>query len=131
MIRQAKIYFDGGCRPNPGIIETCVVTGGAASIRRDLGSGDSHRAEWLALIEAAHCALALPAGPVLLLGDSRSVIAQACGQQTIGSPQRAELAAEYRRIVEGRPDMRLRWIKRAQNLAGIALARDRWMTSKP
>ena len=28
--RRIKIYFDGGCRPNPGKMETAVVTGGAA-----------------------------------------------------------------------------------------------------
>ena len=52
MARRIKIYFDGGCRPNPGRMETAVVTGGAAVVVRDAGIGSSMDAEWLALIAA-------------------------------------------------------------------------------
>ena len=53
-VKQAavKIYFDGGCRPNPGRIETAVVVGGRSIVRDDHGQGDSHDAEWLALLDA-------------------------------------------------------------------------------
>ena len=29
-VRRTKIFFDGGCRPNPGPIEVAVVAGGAS-----------------------------------------------------------------------------------------------------
>lgn len=47
-----KIFFDGGCRPNPGRIETAVVARGITYYRRDCGVGSNNDAEWLALIHA-------------------------------------------------------------------------------
>src|SRR3546814_19142058 len=54
--RRTKIYFDGGCRPNPGPMEIAVVTGGVAAIDRDIGVGSNLDAEWLALIAALRLA---------------------------------------------------------------------------
>lgn len=126
MTSRDKIFFDGGCRPNPGPIVTCIVHRGQAIIRRDHGVGDSCMAEWTALIEAARHAMTLPGQDLLLIGDSATVLAQARGDQRIGSPDLAALAAEYRAIIHDRSDLHLRWIRRGQNLAGIALERDRW-----
>ena len=50
MIRKrVKVFFDGGCRPNPGPIEAAVMIRGVAHLFDDLGCGNSHDAEWLAL----------------------------------------------------------------------------------
>ncbi len=116
-----KIFFDGGCRPNPGPMETAVVARGQSHIRRDLGHGSNHEAEWLALLHAIELARWLGEKDIILIGDSANVVRQANGQMKCRGPVEAHLArfhdhaAHFRRV-------RVRQIGRAQNLAGIALA---------
>jgi ribonuclease HI len=120
--RRIKIYFDGGCRPNPGAMEIAVVTGGAAVIDRDAGTGDSMDAEWLALIAALRLAQARGFPDFVLLGDAAAVVAQANGAVPARGGAVRHLAA-FRLLVGDGPAPRVRHIKRTQNLAGIALAR--------
>lgn len=117
---RVKIFFDGGCRPNPGAIEIAVVAAGRTTIVRDLGEGTSADAEWLALIHALTIACALDTPDFVLLGDSADIIAKANG--TVKA-RRADLPhlTRFRALAVTPP--RLRYVKRAQNLAGIALAR--------
>ena len=117
-----KLFFDGGLRPGPAGMELAVVAGGRTLIRRGLGPGTSMDAEWLALIEAMRHAAELGARDPVLLGDAAAVIAQANG--TVRCP------AAYRHHLQRLRDLprppgriRIRYIKRSQNLAGIALAR--------
>lgn len=42
---RTKLYFDGGCRPNPGTMEIAVVVGGEAHVQPDMGIGSSMDAE--------------------------------------------------------------------------------------
>ncbi len=124
--RQVKVYFDGGCRPNPGRMEAAVILRGETHLFEDMGTGGSFEAEWRALLEALRLVQAQGLDEVLLLGDARAVIGKA--QEVLaGGPARdawgealceraEELAARGMRL-------RLRWIKREQNLAGIALKR--------
>ena len=72
---RLKIFFDGGCRPNPGPIEIAVVTAGRTVILRDLGTGTSADAEWLALLHAFEVARSLGRSDYILLGDSANVVA--------------------------------------------------------
>ncbi len=120
--RRTKIYFDGGCRPNPGTIEIAVVVGGVAAIDRDAGTGSSMDAEWLALIAAVRLAKARGLRDFVLLGDAAAVVAQANGAVTARGGAAAHLAA-FRALIGEGPGPRVRHIKRTQNLAGIALAR--------
>jgi ribonuclease HI len=115
----AKVYFDGGSRPNPGAIEVAAVVRGQAQIRFDLGEGSSGDAEWCALLHALEVAIAAGERDVLLLGDSASVIGQAKGEakRRLAPDDEARfvaLSASFERL-------RFRRIKRTQNLAGIAL----------
>ena len=122
--RRIKIYFDGGCRPNPGRMETAVVTGGAAVVVRDAGIGSSMDAEWLALIAALRLAQDLGLTNFVLLGDAAAVVEQANG----AVPARgvaADHLSTFRALVGDGPMPAVRHIKRTQNLAGIALARGR------
>ncbi|MDO9370570.1 MAG: reverse transcriptase-like protein [Sphingopyxis sp.] len=119
--RRTKIYFDGGCRPNPGAMEIAVVTGGVAAIDRDAGTGSSMDAEWLALIAALQLAQARGLTDFVLLGDAAAVVRQANGKV----PARGRAArhlARFRTLVGEGTVPRVRHIKRTQNLAGIALA---------
>ncbi len=118
MPQRLKIYFDGGCRPNPGEMEIAVVAAGRTEILRDLGQGTSADAEWLALIYALRTAQSLGAADFILLGDSASVVAQASGTAKCRAPHHL---AQFRALAATPP--RVRHVKRSQNLAGIALAR--------
>lgn len=119
--RPTKIYFDGGCRPNPGAMETAVVAGGAARIDRDAGMGSSMDAEWLALIAALRLARERGLSDFVLLGDAAAVVAQANGIVRARGGAAGHLAT-FRALVGDGPSPRVRHIKRTQNLAGIALA---------
>jgi len=120
--RAVKLFFDGGCRPNPGVMEIAVVALGQTYIRKDIGHGTSMDAEWLALIHAVEIAVTLGTMNVVLLGDAASVVAQANG--TIKC--RGAAIEHQQRLAAIKPPampLRVRYIKRSQNLAGIALAR--------
>jgi ribonuclease HI len=124
--RPVKIYFDGGCRPNPGQMETAVVHLGVVYHRRDCGVGDSNDAEWSALIHAAEIAVELNVDNAVFMGDSAFVVASArlaLGGHVGGHSGR--FAAEldrFQRLAAKLEHVRIRKVARTQNLAGIALA---------
>ncbi|MCX7285557.1 MAG: reverse transcriptase-like protein [Novosphingobium sp.] len=121
MERRLKVYFDGGCRPNPGRIEVACVMRGVAHLRDDLGDGTNGDAEWLALIHALECAQASGALAFDLIGDSVSVVEQANGRVKARSEADRAHLARFQALSASHPPARIRWIRRAQNLAGIAL----------
>lgn len=123
IIQPLKVFFDGGCRPNPGLIEVAIVARGQTRYFDDLGPGTSSDAEWLALCLSLEVAHAL-AEPIFdLVGDSRSVIDQASGAAPCRSLSDRKHRARYEDAAAALPPRRLRWVPRQQNLAGIALAR--------
>jgi ribonuclease HI len=122
MARAMKVFFDGGSRPEPLGMELAVVIGGRDTIKRDLGRGTSMDAEWLALIEAVRLSYALGLVDPVLLGDAAAVIAQANG--TVRCPPSCTDHMEvFRNLPRPAGRLRIRYVKRSQNLAGIALAR--------
>ena len=100
-------------------METAVVVRGVTYIRSDLGPGTSMEAEWLALLHAVEIARELGLADPLLLGDALAVIGQANG--TAKCP--AAYLGYLRTLRTAGMTPRIRYLKRAQNLAGIALAR--------
>ncbi|WP_226635683.1 reverse transcriptase-like protein [Novosphingobium profundi] len=121
---RTKIYFDGGCRPNPGRMEAAVVVRGEAHLFEDMGEGGSFDAEWLALLEALDLACRIGLEDVVLLGDALAVVNEAQGVLDGGSG-REPYATRLRELIAGGPRVRVRWIRRGQNLAGIALDKRR------
>lgn len=120
--RSVKVYFDGGCRPNPGVMEIAVVVRGVAHVVPAIGQGTSFDAEWRALIHAVEVARSLGLTDFLLLGDAASVVAQANGTAPCRGAARGYRETLLAALPPGaRP--RVRYIKRTHNLAGIALAR--------
>jgi ribonuclease HI len=115
-----KIYFDGGCRPNPGEMQVAAVARGVVHHLADLGHGSSEQAEWLALLHGLRVAEMIGERDIILLGDAAGVIAQAKGDAKCRDPssldQFQQQSAAFERV-------RLRFIRRNQNLAGIALAK--------
>jgi len=116
-----QVFFDGGCRPNPGPIEAAVVIRGTAHVFDDLGTGSNRDAEWLALLRALELAQAQGLREVELIGDAIEIVRQADAALRTGRAAPGH-AATFLALTAEAPPARVRWIKRAQNLAGIALA---------
>lgn len=121
--RSIKLFFDGGCRPNPGPIECAVVRKGVAHYRHDLGNGSNSDAEWLAAIQALEIAVRNGDRDITLLGDSTLVVAQANRTAQCRSAELEGHRARFTELAVGFERLRIRHIGRAQNLAGIALAK--------
>ena len=119
--RRVRIFFDGGCRPNPGEMEIAVVAQGRTFISQNLGFGTNNDAEWLALIEGLRIARSLDLPDFVLVGDSATVVNQANGAKC-GSPGLRTHLETFRALALPLGGVRVRRIGRAQNLAGIALA---------
>ncbi|MEG3085354.1 reverse transcriptase-like protein [Sphingomonas sp. PB2P12] len=121
--RRTKVFFDGGCRPNPGKIECAVVLKGITHYRDDVGQGTNSDAEWLAAIYALEIAAQFGEREIVLLGDSTLIVTQATG---VAPCRSAELKAHHVRfaaLARTFNMVRIRHVGRTQNLAGIALAR--------
>jgi ribonuclease HI len=118
---QIKVFFDGGCRPNPGPMEAAVVMRGTAYFYDDLGTGTNSDAEWLALILALELAQSLGLEHIVLIGDAIEVIRQA-NQALRDAHTQPGHAAAFLALAGKGPPAKIRWLKREQNLAGIALA---------
>ncbi|MEH3048358.1 reverse transcriptase-like protein [Sphingomonas adhaesiva] len=114
-----KLFFDGSSRPAPHGMATAVVVGGRSHVRRDLGLGTSMEAEWRALLHAVTLAHDMGLADAVLLGDAAAVIAQAKGEARCPPAYRDHLATFQTLPRIGR--LKLRYIRRNQNLAGIAL----------
>jgi ribonuclease HI len=119
--RPLKLFFDGGCRPNPGMMETAVAARGQVWHRAAIGEGTNDHAEWCALLDALDVAAGLGARDIVLLGDSAIVVAHATGAVKPRGPFVLHLERYTAKIV-GFSRVRVRRIARTQNLAGIALA---------
>lgn len=130
MRRRLKVFFDGGCHPNPGLMEVAVVVRGNAHFFDDLETGSNTDAEWQALLCAITLARDLGLQDVEFVGDSLEVTRQTnltastCHAKSGHAAALLSLLAQYR-------SGRIRWIKREQNLAGIALASRRGQSPPP
>ncbi|MBW8744569.1 MAG: reverse transcriptase-like protein [Sphingomonas sp.] len=120
---RLRIFFDGGCRPNPGRMEIAAVARGTAYPRLNVGHGSGEEAEWLALLHAVEIAVMLGGDDIELVGDSRSVIDQASGAGKCRDVRMQQHLAAYRAAISAIPRVRLRHVLRSKNLAGIALAK--------
>ncbi|WP_260928753.1 reverse transcriptase-like protein [Novosphingobium sp. 9] len=120
--RRVKVFFDGGARPNPGPSEAAVVVRGEVHLFDDPTRVDNSDAEWRALLHALELSQKLGLTDVELIGDAREIIDKANLALTTGiatNPHAARLLA----LAAESPPARIGWIKREQNLAGIALAK--------
>ena len=121
--RRTKVFFDGGCRPNPGKIECAVVLKGVTHYGDDFGQGSNSDAEWLAAIYALEIAARFGEREIVLLGDSTLIVTQATGAAPCRSAELKAHHVKFTALAQIFDMVRIRHIGRAQNLAGIALAR--------
>lgn len=102
-------------------MEAAVVVRGAVHLFDDLGFGTNSDAEWMALICALELSQSMGLTNVELIGDAIEIVQQA--NIAIKNSQTVQgHAAKVRALAATLPLTRIRWIKREQNLAGIALA---------
>jgi ribonuclease HI len=84
-------YVDGGSLGNPGPSGIGVVieggAGGTIRIARWIGRQDNNVAEYVALLEALQCALALKARTLHVYSDSQVVVRQMRGEYACRSPR--------------------------------------------
>lgn len=77
-------YVDGGSHGNPGPAGIGVVVNGESAgtirISKAIGNQDSNVAEYVALMEALQCALALKATHLHVYSDSDVVVKQMTGE---------------------------------------------------
>ncbi len=116
-----RLYFDGGCTPNPGMMEAALVSGDGSTCKHfpRLGWGTCNEAAWLGFIRAVKEAIALDK-PVDIRGDSLLVINQAKGIWLCNSENLKPYLAEYQLLkAMARHPIRLGHVGRAQNRAGL------------
>jgi ribonuclease HI len=116
-----KIYFDGGCRPNPGPIDIAVVMRGQSHVRTAVAAGDSNEAEWLALLFALELAAGAGVDDPVFIGDSALVVEQARGGWKCRSAHLKPYLAAWRTRAAAFGRLRLKQVARSKNLAGIVL----------
>ena len=84
-------YVDGGSLGNPGPAGVGVViegaTAGKITIAKWIGRQDNNVAEYLALVEALQCALALKARKLHVYSDSQVIVRQMMGHYNCRSPR--------------------------------------------
>lgn len=114
-----EIYFDGGCKPNPGACETAVVIPSLnLKFHERLGYGTNNQAEWLALIWGMMLALERGYDDITLKGDSQLVINQAKGEWQCRKPDLQTYLAEFKAMRPKFKRIGLVYVPRAKNLAG-------------
>lgn len=120
-----KIYFDGGCSPNPGKMKTCIVIcrDGEKSEPHtilDLGQGTNNIAEWSGLVWAVTWLRENKIQKCEIIGDSKMVIMQAQGLWKIKKDTLRDYYNAFLKISQGM-DLKLTHVLRDSNLAGICL----------
>jgi ribonuclease HI len=118
---MTPIYFDGGCKPNPGMMEVAIVIcheGRNEMLHERLSHGTNNEAEWLSFIWGMMKAHELGLTEVSFHGDSKLVICQAKGEWKCNKPELQSYLAEYKRLRPLFTRVGLVHVPRAKNLAG-------------
>ena len=119
-----RIYFDGGCRPNPGQMDVAIVL---EPIRGNMepmtalriGHGTNNIAEWSSVVWAAEVARSKNIKSFTLVGDSMLVVNQINGIYKVSD----KFKPFYDRFMEITRDMEVNVIHvyRHKNWAGFQL----------
>jgi ribonuclease HI len=116
-----KIYFDGGCVPNPGK-RCCAIVSEDGSIQEyndRLGYGTNNEAEWFGFLWAVNVAQQFEDQPIEVIGDSKLVIMQAQGLWKCNLPTLRGFQKQFREMEGSFSNLKLTHVRRHLNLAGI------------
>jgi len=117
---EMKLYFDGGCIPNPGKMECAVVSeDGSIKEHRHIGQGTNNEAEWMGFLWAVELSRPFADQPIEILGDSKLVVMQAQGLWKCNMPNLIAFRDEFLRIKGDFKSLKLTHVRRNFNLAGI------------
>jgi ribonuclease HI len=118
-------YVDGGSLGNPGPAGVGVVIEGSLSgkitIGKWIGRQDNNVAEYLALMEALQCALALKARKLHVYSDSQVVVRQMTGQYNCRSSRLYSLNWVCRKLARSL-NFTISYIRREHNAEANSLA---------
>jgi ribonuclease HI len=118
-------YVDGGSLGNPGPAGVGVVivgaVGGKITIAKWIGQQDNNVAEYLALVEALQCALALKARKLHVYSDSQVIVRQMLGDYSCRSPRLYSLHWICRKLARSL-EFSISHIARERNLEANHLA---------
>jgi ribonuclease HI len=118
-------YVDGGSLGNPGpsgigvVIDGCE--NGTIRIQKWIGHQNNNVAEYLALLEALHCAVELSARALHVFSDSEVVVRQMSGEYTCRSPQLYSLNWTCRKLARSL-DFSISHVSRENNAEANRLA---------
>lgn len=115
-----ELYFDGGCKPNPGMCEIGVVIPSIDLKHHELiGYGTNNQAEWAALIFGLTIAKEKGITILTVIGDSRNVIMQASGRWTMKTTSVLyDFWIEHNKIAQNFERIKYVHVLRDKNLAG-------------
>ena len=118
-------YVDGGSLGNPGPSGVGVVVNGAADgtirIAKWIGRQDNNVAEYVALMEALQCALAMKAQRLHVYSDSQVVVKQMTGEYQCRSALLYSLHWTCRKLARSL-DFSISHVGREQNAEANTLA---------
>ena|SRR5258708_1625044 len=118
-------YVDGGSLGNPGPAGVGVVIeadpGARITIGKWIGRQDNNVAEYLALVEALQCAVALKARKLHVYSDSEVIVRQMLGAYSCRSPRLYSLNWTCRKLARSL-EFSISHIGRAQNREANGLA---------
>lgn len=120
-----KIYFDGGCKPNPGKMEVGMVIeyddGKVEPYKQHLHDGTNNEAEWLAFLWALDTAISLGnTQNITIHGDSQIVCFGATGVWKVKADNLKPFKEECDRMKKNFKG-RIEHLRRHLNLAGLYL----------
>jgi ribonuclease HI len=115
-----EVYFDGGCKPNPGMMEIAVVIAGETNLtfHDRLGMGTNNQAEWLSLLAAMIWLIDKEIREATFIGDSALVVNQANGTWKCNHPDLRKHLDEFKVLRRHFDQIKLKHVLRDKNLAG-------------
>ena len=115
-----EIYFDGGCKPNPGAMEICIYSKDKTIVKHErLGHGTNNEAEWMALLYVLEVCNSAGQQHIKVYGDSQLVINQATGLWQTKQDSLKIYKKTYDDMKGMFKKIELQYVARAKNLAGI------------
>lgn len=119
--KTAKMFFDGGCHPNPGQMDIALIFKGDYNDRlyQDLSYGTNNIAEWYAILAGLEIALNEQIEVLEVVGDSELVIKQINGEYRVKNKELKSIFDKCDFLRKSFKTITFNHIPREQNLAGI------------
>lgn len=123
-MKEATVFFDGGCKPNPGKMEVGIVfiEGKETSeIHRYHKHGTNNEAEWISFLLGVKLAQAKGVEKLTVYGDSSIVVNQANGTWKCKSENLIPYLEKFKLLKDSFTELEIKFIRRDKNLAGIMI----------